>query len=106
MLTHFLSPSPGNILLGSGSLSGEIKITDFGLSKIMDDENYSPDHGMDLTSQGAGECRVHLNWTWTVKLANRSHLLVNWLTANLLIFHFLFSTRHLLVPAAGVLRRR
>jgi tousled-like kinase len=45
---------PGNILLGSGTLSGEIKITDFGLSKIMDDENYSPDHGMDLTSQGAG----------------------------------------------------
>ncbi|XP_054165508.1 serine/threonine-protein kinase tousled-like 2 [Oppia nitens] len=45
---------PGNILLGSGTVSGEIKITDFGLSKIMDDENYSPDHGMDLTSQGAG----------------------------------------------------
>lgn len=45
---------PGNILLGSGSLSGEIKITDFGLSKIMDDESYSPDIGMDLTSQGAG----------------------------------------------------
>ncbi|XP_067127400.1 serine/threonine-protein kinase tousled-like 2 isoform X3 [Centruroides vittatus] len=45
---------PGNILLGSGSLSGEIKITDFGLSKIMDDDNYSPDCGMDLTSQGAG----------------------------------------------------
>ncbi|XP_064456056.1 serine/threonine-protein kinase tousled-like 2 isoform X3 [Ornithodoros turicata] len=45
---------PGNILLGSGSLSGEIKITDFGLSKIMDDENYSPEYGMDLTSQGAG----------------------------------------------------
>ncbi|CAG2109905.1 unnamed protein product [Medioppia subpectinata] len=45
---------PGNILLGSGAVSGEIKITDFGLSKIMDDENYSPDHGMDLTSQGAG----------------------------------------------------
>lgn len=44
---------PGNILLGSGSVSGEIKITDFGLSKIMDDENYS-DAGMDLTSQGAG----------------------------------------------------
>ncbi|XP_054724000.1 serine/threonine-protein kinase tousled-like 2 [Uloborus diversus] len=41
---------PGNILLGSG----EIKITDFGLSKIMDDENYSPEVGMDLTSQGAG----------------------------------------------------
>ncbi|XP_071102700.1 serine/threonine-protein kinase tousled-like 2 isoform X1 [Haliotis cracherodii] len=45
---------PGNILLGSGSVSGEIKITDFGLSKIMDDENFSPDIGMDLTSQGAG----------------------------------------------------
>lgn len=45
---------PGNILLGSGNLSGEIKITDFGLSKIMDDDNYSPDYGMDLTSQGAG----------------------------------------------------
>jgi len=45
---------PGNILMGSGQNAGEIKITDFGLSKIMDDENYSPDHGMDLTSQGAG----------------------------------------------------
>ncbi|KAG9509479.1 Serine/threonine-protein kinase tousled-like 2 [Fragariocoptes setiger] len=45
---------PGNILLGGGNLSGEIKITDFGLSKIMDDDNYSPDCGMDLTSQGAG----------------------------------------------------
>lgn len=44
----------GNILLGSGTLSGEIKITDFGLSKIMDDESYSPEIGMDLTSQGAG----------------------------------------------------
>lgn len=45
---------PGNILLGTGSTSGEIKITDFGLSKIMDDDNYSPEYGMDLTSQGAG----------------------------------------------------
>ncbi|ESO08237.1 hypothetical protein HELRODRAFT_75686, partial [Helobdella robusta] len=45
---------PGNVLLGSGSFSGEIKITDFGLSKIMDDDSYSPDQGMDLTSQGAG----------------------------------------------------
>uniref|UniRef100_T1JAB8 Protein kinase domain-containing protein n=1 Tax=Strigamia maritima TaxID=126957 RepID=T1JAB8_STRMM len=45
---------PGNILLSSGSACGEIKITDFGLSKIMDEENYNPDHGMDLTSQGAG----------------------------------------------------
>jgi len=45
---------PGNILLGTGERSGEIKITDFGLSKQMDEENYDPDHGMDLTSQGAG----------------------------------------------------
>jgi tousled-like kinase len=44
---------PGNILLGSGSACGEIKITDFGLSKIMDD-SYNPEDGMDLTSQGAG----------------------------------------------------
>ena len=35
-------------------MSGEIKITDFGLSKIMDEDNYSPEYGMDLTSQGAG----------------------------------------------------
>lgn len=45
---------PGNILLGAGSVSGEIKITDFGLSKIMDDTNFTPEIGMDLTSQGAG----------------------------------------------------
>ena len=44
----------GNILLTGGSVSGDIKITDFGLSKIMDSDNYNPDHGMDLTSQGAG----------------------------------------------------
>ena len=50
----------GNILLGTGPVSGEIKITDFGLSKIMDD-SYNPDHGMDLTSQGAGTYwSVHL----------------------------------------------
>lgn len=41
-------------ILHSGSVSGEIKITDFGLSKVMDDDNYSPESGMDLTSQGAG----------------------------------------------------
>lgn len=35
-------------------MSGEIKITDFGLSKVMDDDKYNPEHGMDLTSQGAG----------------------------------------------------
>uniref|UniRef100_A0AAY4CA79 Protein kinase domain-containing protein n=1 Tax=Denticeps clupeoides TaxID=299321 RepID=A0AAY4CA79_9TELE len=44
---------PGNILLVDGTACGEIKITDFGLSKIMDDENYGVD-GIDLTSQGAG----------------------------------------------------
>lgn len=45
--------STGNILLVDGTACGEIKITDFGLSKIMDDDNYGVD-GMDLTSQGAG----------------------------------------------------
>ncbi|CAG0895491.1 unnamed protein product [Darwinula stevensoni] len=45
---------PGNILLTEGQVCGEIKITDFGLSKVMDDDVYNPDHGMDLTSQGAG----------------------------------------------------
>ncbi|XP_053565368.1 serine/threonine-protein kinase tousled-like 1 [Bombina bombina] len=44
---------PGNILLVDGTACGEIKITDFGLSKIMDDDSYWVD-GMDLTSQGAG----------------------------------------------------
>ena len=84
-LSRSLLP-PGNILLGSGSLSGEIKITDFGLSKIMDDENYSPDHGMDLTSQGAGKCAP----------ANRfSRPSTN---------SILSLVRHLLVLAPGVLR--
>ncbi|XP_055342065.1 serine/threonine-protein kinase tousled-like 2 isoform X2 [Paramacrobiotus metropolitanus] len=45
---------PGNILLGHGNASGEIKVTDFGLSKVCDDEHYDSDCGMDLTSQGAG----------------------------------------------------
>ncbi|XP_028286358.1 serine/threonine-protein kinase tousled-like 2 [Parambassis ranga] len=45
---------PGNILLVNGTACGEIKITDFGLSKIMDDDNYSSADGMELTSQGAG----------------------------------------------------
>lgn len=54
---HFSSSRPystGNILLGSGEISGEIKITDFGLSKLMTEDLYNPDTGMDLTSQGAG----------------------------------------------------
>ena len=46
---------PGNILLtGNNVISGDIKITDFGLSKIMDEDSYNPQEGMDLTSQGAG----------------------------------------------------
>lgn len=49
----FFSPRIGNILLVDGTACGEIKITDFGLSKIMDDDSYGVD-GMDLTSQGAG----------------------------------------------------
>ncbi|KAM8837662.1 serine/threonine-protein kinase tousled-like 2 isoform 3-T7 [Spinachia spinachia] len=45
---------PGNILLVNGTACGEIKITDFGLSKIMDDDSYNSTDGMELTSQGAG----------------------------------------------------
>jgi len=44
---------PGNILLCNGNVCGNIKITDFGLSKQMDD-GLNPDEGMELTSQGAG----------------------------------------------------
>lgn len=44
----------GNILLVNGTACGEIKITDFGLSKIMDDDSYNSVDGMELTSQGAG----------------------------------------------------
>lgn len=44
----------GNVLLGSGSGTGEIKITDFGLSKVMEGDGYSLECEMDLTSQGAG----------------------------------------------------
>ena len=43
---------PGNILLCQDSL-GNIKITDFGLSKQLD-SMASPNDGIDLTSQGAG----------------------------------------------------
>lgn len=39
------------MLVGTGALSGEVKITDFGLSKVMDS---SDDDSMELTSQGAG----------------------------------------------------
>ena len=54
IVDYFTTLFTGNILLTGGTVSGDIKITDFGLSKIMDTENYNPDHGMDLTSQGAG----------------------------------------------------
>ena len=37
-------------MVGTGALSGEVKITDFGLSKVMD----CSDDSMELTSQGAG----------------------------------------------------
>ncbi|VDP23525.1 unnamed protein product, partial [Soboliphyme baturini] len=43
-----------NILLCAGSSYGEVKLTDFGLSKVMEDDKYDPSVGMDLTSQGAG----------------------------------------------------
>lgn len=52
---NFLIPfCSGNILLVNGTACGEIKITDFGLSKIMDDDSYNSVDGMELTSQGAG----------------------------------------------------
>lgn len=44
---------PGNILFDE---AGRVKITDFGLSKIMEERNvgFGADSGMELTSQGAG----------------------------------------------------
>lgn len=42
---------PANILLRSGT-TGEIKLTDFGLSKMI--ENADDGDSIDLTSQGAG----------------------------------------------------
>lgn len=44
---------PGNILLADGSVCGNIKITDFGLSKQIIDGNEA-NEGIELTSQGAG----------------------------------------------------
>lgn len=43
----------GNILLADGSVCGNIKITDFGLSKQIIDGNEA-NEGIELTSQGAG----------------------------------------------------
>lgn len=45
---------PGNILLADGSVCGNIKITDFGLSKQILDKDDSEEGGIELTSQGAG----------------------------------------------------
>ena len=46
---------PANILMGKDSNVGEIKITDFGLSKIMDEDAYNDTQGgIELTSQGTG----------------------------------------------------
>ncbi|CAI5446029.1 unnamed protein product [Caenorhabditis angaria] len=46
---------PANILLESGNACGAIKITDFGLSKIMEGSEADNDHdGIELTSQFAG----------------------------------------------------
>jgi tousled-like kinase len=44
---------PANILLQSGTTSGEIKITDFGLSKTIENAD-DGDESIELTSQGAG----------------------------------------------------
>ena len=54
MYAFTISPpfTSGNILLGSAENRYEAKITDFGLSKIVEQE--SPDGMMELTSQGAG----------------------------------------------------
>lgn len=53
-MSCFFVSGLGNILLVNGTACGEIKITDFGLSKIMDDDSYNSVDGMELTSQGAG----------------------------------------------------
>jgi tousled-like kinase len=61
----------GNILLTEGSVCGEIKITDFGLSKVMDEENYNPDHGMEVSPcclqklQGAKRGMKHRCAVWS-----------------------------------------
>lgn len=67
----------GNILLVNGTACGEIKITDFGLSKIMDDDNYGVD-GMELTSQGAG--------TYWLVVCNDQDLWSSWIWSNEVTF--------------------
>ncbi|CAG0915713.1 unnamed protein product [Notodromas monacha] len=45
---------PANVLLNGDGILDNVKIADFGVSKIVDEQNYDPIRGMDLTSQGAG----------------------------------------------------
>jgi hypothetical protein len=47
--------------LGTGNNSGEIKITDFGLSKQMHDDIFDDDDGMDLSSPGKYEYTKNFN---------------------------------------------
>ena len=53
LICHAFVVYTGNILLCNGNVCGDIKITDFGLSKQFD-EGFSSHEGIDLTSQGAG----------------------------------------------------
>ena len=90
---------PGNILLTEGNVCGEIKITDFGLSKVMDEENYNPDHGMDLTSQGAGTY-----WYANHSFSHHSHSHTHTHSVDSIIKHFI-SIFHMQVPTTGMLCR-
>ncbi len=47
--------------MGTGNNSGEIKITDFGLSKQMHDDIFDDDDGMDLSSPGKYEYTKNFN---------------------------------------------
>jgi len=50
----FMNPHSGNVLLADGQVWGNIKITDFGLSK----QNPHGDDGIELTSQGQSLDRI------------------------------------------------
>ena len=49
-----MNPHSGNVLLADGQVWGNIKITDFGLSK----QNPHGDDGIELTSQGQSLDRI------------------------------------------------
>uniref|UniRef100_G3S1X8 Protein kinase domain-containing protein n=1 Tax=Gorilla gorilla gorilla TaxID=9595 RepID=G3S1X8_GORGO len=57
---------PGNILLVNGTVCGEIKITELGLSKITDDDSYNSVGGMELTSQGKEPPKISNKIVWSV----------------------------------------